>query len=113
MMNQPVYTQCHGLLFLIIKTGDGISFNTLLGTILFDTKRWPCGLQVLRAAADDVLPQSRNALVSACELQDVAVVSGFGVPNDIDTRWPLASSMLLSNKKRGDRPMRSPGWWKK
>eukprot|EP00434_Breviolum_minutum_P015551 symbB.v1.2.013694.t1/scaffold974.1/size359025/1 len=59
------------------STGDGISFNTLLGTILFDTKRWRYGLAVLRAAADiDVFPQGRNALVTACEMQDVTVVEG-------------------------------------
>ena len=68
---------------------------------------------MLRAAADDVLPQSRNALVSACELQDVAVVvSGFGVPDDMDTRWPLASVKCCCPIKRGEGPEDLQVGWK-
>ena len=85
---------------LIIAPGDGISFNTLLGTILFDTKRWRDGLEVLARAAADIdgmFPQGRNALVSACEMQDVAVVEGVvsSTLREVGHCW---TSMLRSSK---------------
>lgn len=85
---------------MIIAPGGGISFNTLLGTILFDTKRWRYGLAVLRAAADiDVFPQGRNALASACEIQDVPVVEGV-VVTVTGHRWSMLRSSKIQEEKR-------------
>ena len=93
------YLGMSGFRILIIAPGDGITFNTLLGTILFDTKRWRYGLAVLRAAADiDVFPQGRNALASACEMQDVTVVEGV-VVTVTGHCWSMLQSSKIQEKK--------------
>ena len=90
---------------MIIAPGDGITFNTLLGTILFDTKRWRYGLEVLHRAAvadiDGTFPQSRNALVSACEMQDVTVVEGVVVTVRLVTVGPQCCKVQKSKRKKG------------
>lgn len=94
-----------GFRILIIAPGDGITFNTLLGTILFDTKRWRDGLEVLARAAvadiDGTFPQGRNALVSACEMQDVTVVEGVvsSSHREVGHCWSMLQSSKIQEKK--------------
>lgn len=89
---------------MIIAPGDGITFNTLLGTILFDTKRWRYGLEVLARAAADIdgmFPQGRNALVSACEMQDVTVVEGVVVTVRLVTVGQCCKVQKSKKKREG------------
>ena len=100
---------------MIIAPGDGITFNTLLGTILFDTKRWRDGLEVLARAAvadiDGTFPQGRNALVSACEMQDVTVVEGVvsSSHREVGHCWSMLRSSQNPRKKR-EGGMIEGGW---